>query len=263
MADFVQIAKVFEDRVDGIDYYETRATIKLKSELQETLENETRQLLFLIGVPGSGKSVFLHQLPKILRDYEVIGFNTPFFEPVDFVKTLIKRKCQTIKGHSLEELIQKAIDLYSQSEGIVTIDEAQLLSKEMVELLRILADSKAFWFLMAMHEHESRKILQEPQFSSRLHKVLRMEPLESVEVVEYISKELLKIGAYAFEKEISSRLGRYLYKLSHGNFRDLKKILNKMFLLMDCAVKSDNKKYQHPSKCLVTMAAIDGGILAV
>ena len=263
MADFIAIAKRFEDRIDGVEYYETRATTRLKDQLLQILSFESRQLLFLVGRPGSGKSLFLSRLPALLPSYEVYSFNTPFFEPVDFIKRVVERRGVKLEEYSLEEMIQKAMEIYKKSDVIITIDEAQLLSKEMIELIRILADSKAFWFLLAMHEHESQKILHQPQFASRPHRILRIEPLVEDEIAEFIANELAKSGGYSFEKHFSKRLVRYLYKMSGGNFRDLKKILNRMFLLMDCAVKGQKKAYQKPSKCLVTMAAIDGGLLGV
>lgn len=263
MADFIKIAKLFEDRVEGINFYETRATIRLKNELLHVLYNETRQLIFLVGEPGSGKSVFLNKLSQILQDFEIIKFNTPFFEPVDFVKTLLERKNIHIQAFSLEEMIAKAVKHYQNSKTIIAIDEAQLLSKDMIELLRILADSKAFWFILAMHKHESGKILQEPQFASRPHKILVIQKIEDDEVREFIFKELFKEGEYLLHEEEIKFLSKKIHKYTKGNFRDTKKILHKIFLLMDEATKLGKKGYEKPNSCLITMAAIAGGMLRV
>ena len=254
---------LFEDKVEGIRFYETRATLRLKNELLNILEQEAKQLIFLIGEPGSGKSVFLNRVPLIVQDYEVFKFNTPFFEPVDFVKVLLDKKGVKIEGYSLEEMIAEAIALYKDNKIIIAIDEAQLLSKDMIELLRILADSKAFWFVLAMHKHESGKILQEPQFASRPHKVLTMQRLEFNEVREFISKELIKEGEHIFQEELANSLCKYIYKYTKGNFRDTKKILHQLFLLMDEAARLGKKGYERPNRCLITMAAIAGGMLRV
>jgi len=261
VADFKKIAKIFEDRIEHVDYYETRAHLRAKNELLDILEGETKQLIFLIGEPGCGKSIFLYNLPKFLDSYHIIRFNTPFFEPVDFIKNLITRTGAQVHNYSLEELISQAVELYKDTDTIVAIDEAQLLSKEMVELLRILADSKAFWFIMAMHKHESAKILQEPQFSSRPHRIIEIGRLEMDEAREYMAKELLKAGAYGLEQEFSKKRAKQIYGLTKGNFRDTKKLLNRMFLLMDAALKLGKEEYTKPTSCLVTMAAIDGGLL--
>ncbi|MRI58253.1 MAG: hypothetical protein C6H99_01970 [Epsilonproteobacteria bacterium] len=262
MVGYKDLAKVFEERVEGITYYPTRASMKLGSELRSVLESESKQLLFLLGTPGSGKSVFLQQLPNLLEDrFEVVSFRTPFFEPVDFIKTLIQRVGREPGSYALERLLQEAVELYQDKDVIVTIDEAQLLSEEMLELLRILADSKAFWFLLAMHKHEASQVLQKPQFRSRPHRVLELGSLECEEIREFIAKELIKAGAFGLEKEFSNSLIKEICGLAKGNFRDTKKILHRLFLLMDEAMRLGKKSYTRPNRCLVTMAAIDGGLI--
>ena len=263
MADFRKIAKIFEDRIEGISFYETRATLRIKNELLNILDTQIRQLIFLIGEPGTGKSVFLAKLPDIATNFNVMRFHTPFFEPVDFVKQLLDKKGIKVEGFSLEQMIAQAVDEYKNSNTIIAIDEAQLLSKDMVELLRILADSKAFWFILAMHKHESQKILQEPQFASRAHKVLQMQGLEYDEVREYIAKELLQEGEYLLQEELTKKVCKEIYRYTKGNFRDTKKILYQIFLLMDEAIKLGKKGYEKPNRCLVTMAAMRGGMLRV
>jgi type II secretory pathway predicted ATPase ExeA len=221
---------------------------------------------------------------------EVVKYNTPFFEPGDFVKTLIQkrddsfemtkeeatllkpvefiktfleRKGEQVKEHSLEELIKQAISVNSKKSVLIAIDEAQLLNKEMIELIRILADSKAFWFLLAMHKHESKKILSEPQFRSRPHRVLELEPLSADEIRDFIVQELLKIGEYSLQEYFDNKLIKEIYKLTKGNFRDLKKLLHRMFLIMEQAKSLKRNGYDRVNSCLVTMAAIDGEILDI
>ncbi len=264
MFDYKRLAKIFEDIVEGTTYYETRAALALKNDLFTILENETRQLLFLIGEPGCGKSVFLNNLQNMVRNrYKVIKFDTPFFEPRDFIASLLRRQNQEEHYDSFELMIAKVMELYSQQNIIIAIDEAQLLSKEMIELLRILADSKVFWFILAMHKHESERILQEPQFASRPHRVLELGKLEENEVREYISKELIKEGQYIFQEEFSKELCADIFRFTHGNFRDTKKLLYRLFILMEEAFKLGKRGYEKPNRCLVTMAAIDGGLLRV
>jgi len=262
VADYKAIAKIFEDRVEGVELYQTRAFMQVRHQLLDILEHETRQLLFLIGAPGCGKSLFLENLATLLEErYTTIKYNTPFFEPVDFVRNLLQKRGVETPAHSLEELLEQVVAAYKDSPTIIAIDEAQLLTREMIELVRILADSKAFWFLLAMHKHESGKILQEPQFLSRPHRVLEMGLMEPEEVKEYISKELLRCGEYSFEEEISKRLAKDIYRLARGNFRDTKKLLNRMFLLLDAAAALGKRGYEKPNSCLLTMAAMDGGLL--
>ncbi|MRI83400.1 MAG: hypothetical protein C6I00_03175 [Nitratiruptor sp.] len=264
MSDYRGIAALFEDRVNGVEYYETRATMKLKHQFLSILENESKQLLFLIGEPGSGKTMFLHRIPSIVpASFEVVQFQTPFFEPKDFLDYLFRHKGVAKGEGSIEEQIQQIVTLYQERPTLITVDEAQLLSKEMLELLRILADTKAFWLLLAMHRHESQEILKEAQFRSRPHRVLELGPLEEDEVHEYISKELLRASLYSIQEQFSRSLARLIYTFAKGNFRDTKKLLNRLFLLLDYAVKNEKEGFTRVNRCLITMAAIDAALLKV
>ena len=53
----------------------------------------------------------------------------------------------------------------------------------------------------------------------------------------------------------------FLFKISQGNFRDLKKLLYNTFLILDYATKNSKTKHQKISKCVLTMAAIEGGLI--
>jgi len=259
---YIDIAKIFEEKSDDIDFFENKEVLSIKSLLINILDKETKQLIFLIGDPGVGKSAFLNNIEKLLEDrYSIIKFDTPFMEPVDFIKTLIKKRGESIDEFSLESLLKKVIDIYKDENYLITIDEAQLLSNKMIELIRILADSKAFWFLLAMHKHESKEILDRPQFSSRPHKVLELGKLQKSECEDFIYTTLMSAQKSYFAKELSKKYINFIYKVTKGNFRELKKLLFNLFLLLDYAIGNNKKKYQKLSKCLLIMAAIEGRLI--
>ncbi|MRJ02950.1 MAG: ATP-binding protein [Epsilonproteobacteria bacterium] len=264
MSDYRKIALLFEDRVTGVEYYETRATMKLKHQFLSILEGESKQMIFLIGEPGSGKTMFLNRVPSIVpKGFRVIQFKTPFFEPKEFLLHLLEEDELPPISDTIEELIEQVAFYYKSIPSLVTIDEAQLLNKKMLELLRILADTKAFWFLLAMHRHESQQILAQPQFRSRPHRILELGALEEDEVHEYLSKELLRAGSYSLQEQFSRNSARLIHSFARGNFRDTKKLLNRLFLLLEYATKEGKKEYQNIDRCLITMAAIDATLLEV
>ena len=264
MGKYKAVAELFEEKTKGIDFFTNSSVASLKRSLQQILQNETKQLLFLIGEPGVGKSVFLNHFDRLFEErYTTIRFDVPFLEPVDFIKTLIKAAGASIGEYSLDSLIKQVVALYKDRDCIVMIDESQLLSKQMIEILRILADSKAFWFLLAMHKHESKSILQEPQFASRPHKVLELGQLTQEEYREYLYTQLQKTAQPYLVEKLGKRYLKTLYKLTEGNFRDLKKLLFHLFLLLDCAHEKGETKYQRITPCLLTMAAIEGGLVDV
>jgi DNA transposition AAA+ family ATPase len=260
--DYQQLAQLFEEEKNPAEnFYKNHNVLQIESKMMQILKNSHKQLLFLIGDAGVGKSAFLNYFAAS-KSVEAITFDVPFFEPVDFVKTLITRSGVSIEGHSLVELIEQVSNIYRDKETVVMVDEAQLLSHSMIETIRILADSKAFWFVLAMHKHESKKLLNEPQFTSRPHKVLEMGQLSFEEAKGFVHTTLRR-GEFEHlwpqvEKNFSS-----LYKLSRGNFRDLKKLLHTTFLLIHFAMQSGKKKFSYLHKRVIIMAAIENGLINV
>ena len=257
---YLELAKCFEEQNGSDHYHQNSEVLHLKQRIENILRHDTKQLLFLTGEPGVGKSAFLHYLEREFS-YDVIKFDIPFLEPIDFVKILIQKTETKVVNYSLEELIKQVIALYQNSNYVVVIDEAQLLSKDMIEIIRILADSKAFWFILAMHKHESQKILKEPQFASRPHKVLQLQNITKEEAKEYIFTELENKNATLLADKITKKYLKNIYKMSKGNMRVLKKLLYTSFLLIDYAQKNDKEQYKVFNKCILTMAAIDAELI--
>lgn len=260
---YLEISKKFEEETQGITFFESFEIIQIQNNLLNIFKNDTKQLIFLIGEPGVGKSAFISHLVDTNNDINIIKFDIPFLEPVDFIKTLIKKSNKEVIDFSIEELIKQVISIYKDSNFVVIIDEAQLLSKDMIEIIRILADSKAFWFILAMHKHESKEILNAPQFSSRPHKVLELNKLQKNECKDYIYIKLKNIDKVYIIEELSSKYLTFIYKYTKGNFREFKKILHTTFLLLHYAQNSNKQKYQNLSKCILTMAAIQNGLINV
>ena len=262
--DFRYLASLFEDRAHNIEFYETREIMHLKNELFYILEKEAKQLLFLIGDPGTGKSVFLRQLPYLLPpslvDLRTIRFDTPFADKESFMIRLLEERGY-FAHHTFEEAFEAVKSLYANEETLILIDEAQLLAKEVIELIRLLADTKNFWFLLAMHKNESQKILNEPHFRSRPHRILEIGPLERKEIEEFVAKELMRVGASNITHEFTPSHFSLLYKLCRGNFRDLKKIMHRIFMILDYAYATGRTKYQKINECVIFMAALDGGVI--
>jgi hypothetical protein len=141
------------------------------------------------------------------------------------------------------------------------IDEAQLLSTEMREFIRILSDSKAFWFIIAMHRSEGEAILRAPHFKSRPHRVIELFPLSLIEGKNYIHSELMRMGFSEIIDEINPKLIAKAHRLSEGNFRNFKKIFYHLFHLLHYTNTNNKSKYLRPSSCTITMAAMNAELL--
>jgi len=260
--DYQRLAQIFEEEKNPLEhFYKNHNVVQIESKMLQILQNSHKQLLFLIGDAGVGKSAFLNYFATSTAT-ETIKFDVPFFEPVDFVKSLIKESQTDIQGHSLVELIEQVTQIYKAKDTVVIVDEAQLLSHSMIETIRILADSKAFWFVLAMHKHESQKLLKEPQFTSRPHKVLEMGKLSFDEAKGFVHSNLSN-GELSYIWPSVEKNFKYFYKLSKGNFRDLKKLLHTSFLLINFALQNGKSKFTTLNKRVIIMAAIENGLLHV
>jgi len=260
---YLEISKKFEEDIEGSSFFESFEVTQIQNNLLNIFKNDTKQLIFLIGEPGVGKSAFIHHLVATNSDIDIIKFDIPFLDPVDFIKMLIKKSGAEVIDFSMEGLIKLVVSIYKDSNFVVIIDEAQLLSKDMIEIIRILADSKAFWFVLAMHKHESKEILNAPQFSSRPHKTLELKRLQKYEYKDYIYQQLKDLDKSYIRDDLTTKYLNFIYKQTAGNFREFKKILHTTFLLLHYAQNNNKKKYQNLSKCILTMAAIENGLIHV
>ncbi len=262
MSKWLEAADQFEERRESRDYFEMQSALGAIEKIHAILNSTARQLIFLIGEPGSGKTFLLNLLYEPMADQRhVILIETPFITPINLLYQLIRHKGIEPVGENIEQLRTQAIELYLSSDHVIMIDEAQLLSTEMREFIRILADSKAFWFMLAMHKTEGEAILRAPHFKSRPHKVIELTPLTPIEGKNYLHRELLRIGFSEIIDEISPKMIKQAHQISHGNFRNYKKLFHHLFHLLHYTNVNGKTKYLRPSQCTITMAAIDAELL--
>ncbi|WP_353661789.1 ATP-binding protein [Hydrogenimonas sp. SS33] len=263
MSELRRAAALFEDRVDRDDYFDAASAEVTKKRLLGLIAEPERKLLFLLGEPGVGKTKMLHTLEKVLREEgkrRVVHLKEPFFDPERFLATLLEAAGEKAEG-PLESLKARAVSHYGEREHLIMIDEAQLMSDPSLEFLRILADTKAFSFLLSMHRKEGEEILARPHFRSRSHRVVEMGMLRRDEVSEYLkgrlADEKLAKTAGMLDRRVTDRIHRY----SGGNFRFVKRMAQTLFELMDEAREEGIARYRRPNRCLVDMAALDVGLI--
>lgn len=262
MSKWLEYASQFEEGTQN-PYFEVRSAYQALSDVKKLLKNSKGQMIFLLGQPGSGKSFLLHHL---LKDEELehrpVLFETPLSSPKAFFIRLIKHMRQVPLSDDVEGLKEQAEVLYADKKTLIMLDEAQLINEETLEFVRILSDSRLFWIVCAMHEEEGKDILSKSHFKSRPHKVIELGRLSATESNLFINTQL----TFANDKHIldfHQRQAKKIYKLSRGNFRYLKKLIFTEFSLLHEAQEMGLKKFQEPSKPLLTMAAIDIGLINV
>ena len=261
MSSFEEASKVFESSFEKDDYFESINAEFAKNTLLKIIRNKEVTLTFLLGDPGVGKTYMLHLIKEELsQTHKVLISAEPFSSPESFLQFLLSDVVNS--SHlSLSELKERAVTLYKESEHAILIDEAQLLSENVLEYIRVLSDTKVFNFVLSMHKQEGEAIVKKPHFASRDHRVVTMGLLESGELKHFLESQLLRhnLGNLAelFKEKELHRIESY----SAGNFRMLKQMLKTIFALMDYAKINALKAYVKPNECIVSMAAIDLGCI--
>ena len=217
----------FRDTIDLDDYFSHFSFEMAKNELLDSKSN----MLFLIGEPGSGKSFLLNFLYyKYPNNYILV--KEPFISKDEFVRE------------------------YKYAGKKILIDEAQLLSIEMIEFLRILSD-KNHQVIFAMHKKEGEKIINLPQFKSRYTKIIELRQMSYKEFEKYVYSKFIKHKkVYLIDKKILKKV----YKFSKGNFRMSKKFMFTMLSLLNFSL-NEGLKYTKLDNCILEMSAIELGFL--
>ncbi len=204
----------FRDSIDIKDFFSYFNFEIVKEEILSSKNN----LIFLLGKPGSGKTFMINYLlNKFPEKYQ----NFSNYDEIDKNKTLL-------------------------------IDEAQLLSNEEIEKLRVLSD-RGIQILFAMHEKEGENIIKKPQFHSRYYEKIYMKPLNYEEFEKYVMKKFQESN---YPEIITKKILKKIYKYSKGNFRLSKKIIFTSLNLLDFSLRN-NLEYKKIDNCILTMALIE------
>jgi len=262
MSKWLEAADKFEERRDSSDYFEAQGSIGAIEKIQTLLSTASPQLIFLLGEPGSGKSFLLYHLKFLWNEErDILLIETPFLTPLNLLKKLLNHKGIECKGDDIESLRTQATDIYSAQKHLIMIDEAQFLAPETKEFIRMLSDTKVFWFILAMHQSEGKAILRAPHFKSRPHQVINLSSLSVHECKNYLHRELLRIGYSEIIDEFNLKLIMKAHKISEGNFRNFKKIFYHLFNLLHYTNAYNKSKYLRPSSCTITIAAMSAELL--
>ncbi len=261
--DFENAAVLFRDDINTKFYFDSISAEIAKNEISEAIEDRNTSLIFLLGDPGVGKSYMMRLInEKIKHKQLTIFIDHPFFDKRDLLKLLYEAKdLEFDKETSFNTLKDELIKQYKDTVHTIFIDEAQLLTEEQFELIRILSDTKVLQFVLSMHKEEGSVILEKKHFKSRTKVVVRYNSLETSEVYRYIQSSLLAHShseiASLFSKSDAKKITRY----SLGNFRTVKKFLYVLMQLLNYAKQNGIKKHQTLNSNLILMTALELGMI--
>jgi predicted AAA+ superfamily ATPase len=259
MNNFLKASSIFQASFDTEEYFESVYAVAAKSSLVNAIVNKKTPLLFLLGDPGVGKSYMLEVLKKEFdRSKKVLFSAEPFSTPESFLLFLLE---ESSAMQSITELKKRVIEKYENLDNLIILDEAQLSSQGVLEFIRTLCDLNIFTFLLSMHKTDGEKVLQKSHFASRDHIRIVIGVLTQNEIEVYIEKQFMRHAMSELVPLFKKREIKLYEKFSQGNFRVLKQLLKHTFLIMSYAKENSLRKYITPSPCVITMAAIDLGII--
>lgn len=261
MSNYSKASKIFDTSFDSDLYFESIAAEFTKNSLIKAIDSRDIPLLFLLGEPGVGKTYMLNVLQNSFNsDKKVLISSEPFSTPEAFLHFLLKDEYFD-KRLTISELKDEAVNRFAGTDNLIIIDEAQLLNTLVLEFIRILSDTQHFNFLLSMHKKEGQEIVSKSHFASRTHTIIELSILTKSEINKYIESELLRHGLGNISEIFKQNHIKQIQKLSNGNFRIVKQLLKHTFSIMDYAKVNGHNNYAKPNDCVITMAAIDLGII--
>ncbi len=266
MNQFAEAKELFSDDFDLSGYFDSLSFEYAKKQLIDAMQVHDMPLIFVLGNPGTGKSFLLNYIHKKVTSVKVAKYFThPYFDEKEFLETLLSLAGRNIEHneYSTETLISNLKKNFNNLEYTIFIDEAQLLTEDQVELIRILSDQKIFQFVLAMHKKEGNYILQKDHFKSRTNKRIELDGLTDKEIGRYIESRLLANNFSTIAAMFKKSHLKFIAKYANGNFRTTKKIVKTLLEILNIANREGYKKYSKINDATLTMAAIDTGLIDV
>ncbi len=225
--------EIFSDIYDD-DYVNLDSSVIAYEKLLEVLDKPIK-LALLYGKPGTGKTFLLKKIYRDLsKKKSIIFVPTPFFEENEFIKFLyensFKEECPNINTFDefFKVLKEKSNEKFYPIS--VFVDEAQMYPPQIVEKIRLLADTRKYKFVFTVHKtKEQEDVFAKDYFKTRIWESVELKNISYDEFKLYIEKKFLYHNMFEFVGKLSKKQYKMIYEFSEGNLRETNKILFKLF----------------------------------
>ncbi|MSN96748.1 AAA family ATPase [Campylobacter sp. FMV-PI01] len=265
------IKDIFVERDGVIDFVNldksTLAYHKILSALQKPLK-----LILFYGKPGSGKTFLLNKIKQDLeKKVKVVFIPQPFFDEKEFFNELyfqIFNKRSRFKIENYEAFIRIYRDFVSKNtqddnQVVILLDEAQLYPPNLIEKIRLMADTRLFKFLFTVHKTDEEDVLAKDYFKTRIWSSIELPNSTLIELKLYIEKKLFFHKFHQYYLMYSDDNFDLIYSLTDGNLRNLNKLLYKLYEIFEYyeANKPTEISATNINSKLIEMAAISAGLI--
>jgi len=209
---FKKARELFRDVVETNNYIALLTLEKVQSDLLNAIDKKEK-MIFLTGEAGSGKSMILKRVFEQLENEKVFFISNPYLQ-ISSILNILKQL--SLKEHHL-----------------FLIDEAQLLTQETFEELRIYADRGNVTFVFATHETDLKRLLEKKHFYTRINYILTLNKVSSKELEEFIRIKLLKHNLFNISEMIKKNNYKLIYKYTKGSLRATNQLMFKVFDILD------------------------------
>jgi len=213
LADFKKARELFRDVVELELYVPIPSQEKVKIDLLSAIRQRDK-IILLTGEAGSGKSMILKKIYEELKDQEIIFFISNPYSEIKSILNLLKK-------------------VKPKNHQIFLIDEAQLLSSEEWENLRIYADRGNVTLVFATHDTNVDQLLRKKHFKSRINYIIPTVRISREETENLILTKLTRFGLHEIAAMFTSSNFRKIYKYSKGSIRMVNQLMFKLFDVLD------------------------------
>ncbi|WP_462105569.1 AAA family ATPase [Campylobacter concisus] len=267
---YTHIKDVFIDEDESLNFVNLDNSISCYNKIVLALKKPLKLILFY-GKPGSGKTFLLNKIANDLKeDKSLIFFPHPFFSEATFIEAL----CEQIYGKKFEDInnFESFIKFYSKdfsskdeilkNQMTVILDEAQLYPTELIEKIRLMADTRMFKFLFTIHKTENEDVLAKDYFQTRIWESIELSSADVNEIIIYLQR---KLSQKNYDKYLKFEKKDYecAYSFCGGNLRTLNKIMYKFYEICEYYEQYQPSKLSgdKANTMILTMAALDAGLI--
>lgn len=205
--------------------------------------NSGKGFVMLTGEVGTGKTTLLHALLGQLDSTTNSAFIfNPRLDPLGFFRMLFEElgvgpACES-KAEYLLALNHYLIEKLAANERVLLIvDEAQNLSAEMLEEIRLLSNletpTSKLIQIMLVGQPELQALIDRPELRQLRQRIAlrhRLRPFDEVEIVEYVNGRLAKAG-YTGRGIFNKRAMKELFRVTEGVPRLINNVCDGALLL--------------------------------